>query len=62
MKAFSFNVNGKEDFSKGMSLVQPEWMKLRGPKPDISRDMILMEKACKNVSTPDCKITLKKLA
>lgn len=62
MKAFTFMVNGKEDFSAGMAKVQPEWMRLRGPKPVMSKDMELMKQACQNVSTPDFQVTMKKLA
>lgn len=61
MRAFTFLINGKEDFSAAMELVRPEWMKLRGPRPDISRDFELMQEAAKNVSTPKKKVTIKGL-
>lgn len=71
MQAFSFTVNGKEDFSRAFAKVQPEWLKLRKKEAEAAakqgkmlggdRDEELMDQACKNVSTKGFVVKRKQL-
>ena len=49
MKAFTFTVNGREDFGI-FAQIQPIWMKLRGEDPDLADDEELLDEAARLLS------------